>query len=140
MGIKSLTIVGASNNVEKFGYKALKKALEREIEVYVINSNKKKIQVKLGHGEVREVHPFETVISVPKATDYIALYIPRKTILERSILEQIAEKGFPNVIVPPDETFSEESIALGNEIRNKLRRMGYEDNHILIDVCYLRGI
>ena len=140
MEIKSLTIVGASNNVEKFGYRSLKKALEKKIEVYAVNPNKREIQVKLDNGEVRRVHPFETVISVPIATDYVALYIPRRTILGSNILEQIARKGFQNVIVPPDETFSGESITLGGEIRDKLRRIGYEDSHILIDACYLRGI
>ncbi|NCO11346.1 CoA-binding protein [Candidatus Pacearchaeota archaeon] len=41
MEIKSLTIIGASSSSEKFGYKALKKALEEEIEVYAVNPNKR---------------------------------------------------------------------------------------------------
>ncbi|NCO11347.1 hypothetical protein GW924_01940 [Candidatus Pacearchaeota archaeon] len=89
---------------------------------------------------MRRVHPFETVISIPKTTDYIALYIPRRTILGSNILEQTAMKGYQNVIIPPDETFSEENIALGGEIRNRLREISYNESHILIDVCYLRGI
>jgi len=34
MNIESITIIGASANKEKFGYKALRKALEKGIEYY----------------------------------------------------------------------------------------------------------
>lgn len=140
MEIKSLTIVGASNNPKKFGYRALKKALEEEIEVYAVNTNKRDIQIDLSGGERRNVSVFETVGEVPRATEYVALYIPRRAILKSKILEQIADKGFSNVIIPPDESFSEKSIELGGEIRSRLKGRGYNDDQILIDACYLRGI
>jgi len=140
MKINSLTIVGTSANEEKFGYKALRKALEEGIEVYAVNPNKKDILVMLSNGERREISPLENVEEIPKATDFVALYIPRKTILEGSLLDQIASKEFPNVIVPPDESFSEETIKLGETIRDRLKNKGYDDSQILIDVCYLRGL
>lgn len=140
MGIESLTVVGASDNEKKFGHKALRKALEEGIEVYAVGRNKKSVSVTLNNGKRREVPVFNEVRDVLNVTEYIALYVPRKTILEEKLLNQIAEKRFPNVIIPPEENVGDLGLEIGGMIREELHKLGYSDDHILIDACYLRGI
>ena len=65
--IKSLTIVGASSDPQKYGHKVFRKAIEDKIKVFAVNPNTKIIL---------EQEVYSSIADLPEITDYIAIYLP----------------------------------------------------------------
>ena len=85
-----VAVIGASNNRDKFGNKALR-AFERQgYTVIPINPNETEVE---GH------KAYATVLDVPGAIDMATVYVPPDTGLV--VMDQLAQKGVPEVWLNP---------------------------------------
>jgi predicted CoA-binding protein len=88
--MKTVAVIGASSNREKFGNKALRAFAHRGYTVFPINP---------GEAEV-EGHPaFKSVLDVPGAVDMATLYVPGDVGL--LVLDDLVQKGIPEVWLNP---------------------------------------
>ena len=114
---KTVAIIGASSNRNKFGNKALL-AFERQgFNVLAINPNEPEVE---GH------KTFATVLDVPGHIDLATVYVPpRVGIL---VMEQLATKGVPEVWLNPG--------ADGDEVVARARELGLKT----IQACSIMAI
>jgi predicted CoA-binding protein len=102
---KTVAIIGASANRDKFGNKALR-AFERQgFRVIPINPTEPEVE---GH------KTYASVLDVPGAIDMATVYVPARAGV--GVMEDLAKKGVPEVWLNPgadDDAVVERARALG---------------------------
>jgi uncharacterized protein len=88
--MKSVAVIGASSNREKFGNKALRAFAHRGYTVYPINPTEPEVE---GHTA------YASVLDVPGPIDMATLYVPATVGV--SVMDDLAKKGIPEVWLNP---------------------------------------
>ena len=103
--MKTVAVIGASSNREKFGNKALRSFANQGYTVFPINPTE----------TVVEGHPaFKSVLDVPGAIDMATFYVPGSIGVQ--VLDDVATKGIPEVWLNPgadDRRVVEKAESLG---------------------------
>lgn len=102
---KTVAVVGASSNRDKFGNKALRAFAKRGFTVIPINPNE---------ADVEGYKTFATVLDVPGEIDMATIYVPAGPGV--TVMEQLASKGVAEVWLNPgadDQLVVERARALG---------------------------
>jgi len=102
--MKTVAIIGASNNRKKFGNKAVRAFLRQGYTVYPVN---------LKETEVEGLPAFRTIGDVPVRPEKISVYLPPP--LVQQILPQIAARGCNELWLNPG-TESEEVLAQAQQL------------------------
>ncbi len=114
---KTVAVIGASKNRQKFGNRALR-AFERQgFTVIPINPNESEVE---GH------KTYASVLDVPGAIDMATVYVPPRYGVR--VIEQLAQKGVPEVWLNPG--------ADGPEVVVRARELGLKT----IQACSIIGI
>jgi predicted CoA-binding protein len=114
---KTVAVIGASNNRNKFGNKALR-AFERQGYIVIpINPNESEVE---GH------KAYATVLDVPGTIDLATVYVPPAKGLR--VMDQLAQKGVAEVWLNPG--------ADGDEVVARARALGLQT----IQSCSMIGI
>ena len=103
--MKTVAVIGASSNREKFGNKALRAFAQRGYTVIPINPTETQVE---GHTA------FRTVLDVPGAIDLATLYVPGP--IGVRVMDDLAKKGVPEVWLNPgadDRAVVDKARALG---------------------------
>ncbi len=104
-GMKTVAVIGASSNRNKFGNKALRAFANKGYTVFPINPNEAEV----------EGHPaFKSVLDVPGAIDMATFYVPGDVGLV--ILDDVVKKQIPEVWLNPgadDPRLVEKARAVG---------------------------
>jgi predicted CoA-binding protein len=88
--MKTVAVIGASSNRDKYGNKALR-AFERQgFRVIAINPNEQEVE---GH------RTYASVLDVPDAIDMATVYVPPDVGVR--VMEDLAKKGIPEVWLNP---------------------------------------
>ena len=88
--MKSVAIIGASNNRAKFGNKAVRAFAAKGYTVYPVNPHK---------GVVEGIPAFKRVLDVPVRPEMISVYVPPAILL--GLLPEIAAKGCDELWLNP---------------------------------------
>src|SRR5581483_9550887 len=80
--MKTVAIIGASNDRSKFGNKSVRAHLQEGFTVYPVNPKE---------AEVEGIPAYKTIADVPGRPDRISLYVPPPIVLK--LLPDIAAKG-----------------------------------------------
>ena len=80
--MKTVAIIGASNNRRKFGNKAVRAFVRQGYTVYPVNSHEEQIE---------GIPAWKTIADVPVRPDVISVYLPPDVLL--SLLPEISTKG-----------------------------------------------
>jgi predicted CoA-binding protein len=114
---KTVAVVGASSNRDKFGNKALRAFVHQGYTVIPINPNE---------SEIEGYRTYASVLDVPGAIDMATLYVrPEVGVL---VIEEIARKGIPEVWLNPG--------ADGQQVVSRARELGLNT----IQACSIIGI
>ncbi|MBI4660433.1 MAG: CoA-binding protein [Verrucomicrobia bacterium] len=97
--MKSVAVIGASNDRNKFGNKAVRAFAQQGFSVYPVNLTEHKIE---------GFPAFRSVLDVPIRPDLVSVYLPPKRVLE--ILPQVAQRGCGELWLNPG-TESDEVLA-----------------------------
>jgi predicted CoA-binding protein len=103
--MKTVAVVGASSNRDKFGNKALRAFENRGYTVIPINPTETEVE---GH------RAYATVMDVPEAIDMATIYVPPAVGVR--VMDDLAKKGIPEVWLNPgadDRRVVEKARALG---------------------------
>lgn len=103
--MKTVAVVGASSNRDKFGNKALRAFESRGYTVIPINPTETEVE---GH------RAYASVIDVPDAIDMATIYVPPAVGVR--VMDDLAKKGIPEVWLNPgadDRRVVERARALG---------------------------
>ncbi len=103
--MKTVAVIGASSNREKFGNKALRAFAKRGYNVIPINPNEK---------EVEGYRTYPSVLDVPGAIDLATVYVPSWTGV--GVMDELAKKGVGQVWLNPG--------ADGSEVLARARELG----------------
>ena len=87
---KRVAIIGASNDRNKYGNKALRAFAHQGYTVFPINPHEREVE---GH------HAYPSVLDVPGPIDMATVYIPAEPALR--VMEQLAQKGVGEVWLNP---------------------------------------
>jgi hypothetical protein len=104
---KTVAIVGASNNREKFSNKAVRAYLKQGYEVYPVNPKEERIE---------GLKAYKSVKDIPVELDRVSVYLPPPVTLK--VLEDIAAKGTKELFLNPgseDEEVVKRAKELGLE-------------------------
>ena len=102
---KTVAIIGASSNRDKFGNKALRSFERQGYRVIPINPTESEVE---GHKTYR------SVLDVPEAIDMATVYVPARAGVK--VMEELAQKGVAEVWLNPgadDDSVVERARALG---------------------------
>lgn len=102
--MKTVAIIGASNNRKKFGNKAVRAFLRQGYTVFPVNLNER---------EVEGLPAFRSVREVPVRLEKISVYLP--PLMVQQVLPEIAAKGCDELWLNPG-TESEEVLAQAQEL------------------------
>ncbi len=97
--MKTVAIIGASNDRTKFGNKAVRAFLKQGYKVYPVNPSQT---------EVEGLPAFKSIREVPERPDMISVYLPPAVVLK--VLPDIAARGCDELWLNPG-TESEEVLA-----------------------------
>jgi predicted CoA-binding protein len=97
--MKTVAIIGASNDRKKYGNKAVRAFLQQNYAVYPVNPNET---------EVEGLAAYRTILDVPERPKMVSLYVPPPVVLK--ILPDIAAKGCDELWMNPG-TESDEALA-----------------------------
>jgi uncharacterized protein len=103
--MKTVAVVGASSNREKFGNKALRAFEHRGFTVIPINPTETEVE---GH------RAYASVLDVPGTIDMATIYVPPAAGV--AVMDDLAKKGIPEVWLNPgadDRRVVEKARALG---------------------------
>lgn len=103
--MKTVAVVGASSNRDKFGNKALRAFAAQGYTVIPINPTE---------GEVEGYRAYKSVLDVPGAIDMATIYVPGSVGVR--VMEDLAKKGIPEVWLNPgadDRQVLDKARALG---------------------------
>ncbi len=101
----SIAIIGASNNHEKFGNKAVRAYLQKGYTVYPINPKEEVIE---------GLKAYKSVLEVPGPIEQASFYILPQVGLK--VIEEIAKKGIKEVYLNPGTE--------SNELYEKAQKLG----------------
>ena len=87
---KTVAVIGASSNRQKFGNRALRAYQRRGYTVLAINPNEKQVE---GHTT------YASVLDVPGPIDMATVYVPPE--IGVAVMEDLAKKGIPEVWLNP---------------------------------------
>lgn len=88
--MKTVAVIGASSNREKFGNKALRAFAKKGYTVFPINPSEAEV----------EGHPaFKSVLDVPGDVDMATFYVPGPVGV--AVLDEVVKKGIPEVWLNP---------------------------------------
>ena len=105
---KTVAVIGASSNRDKFGNKALRAFERRGYKVIPINPNEPEVE---GH------KTYPSVLDVPESIDMATVYVPVRPGV--TVMEQLAEKGITEVWLNPgadDQRVVEKARELGLKV------------------------
>src|SRR3954469_20393506 len=88
--MKTVAIIGASNDPRKFGNKAVRAFLQQGYTVYPINPNE---------SEVEGLEAYKSIRDVPVRPQMISVYVPPQVLLK--LLPDIAETGCEELWLNP---------------------------------------
>lgn len=88
--MKTVAVIGASNNRSKFGNKAVRAYLQKGYTVYPVNPNETEV-------EGQKAYP--SISAVPVKPDMISVYLPPP--LVQKILPEVAAKGCDELWLNP---------------------------------------
>lgn len=94
-----MAIIGASNDRNKYGNKAVRAFRQQGYVVYPVNPNEK---------EIEGLRTFKSVSEVPERPDMVSVYVPPRIL--RALLPEIAVKGCDELWLNPG-TESDEILA-----------------------------
>ena len=97
--MKTVAVVGASNDRSKFGNKAVRAFVQRGYEVFPVNLHESKVE---------GLPAFKSVADLPVRPEMVTVYVPPQILL--GILPEIAAKGCDELWLNPG-TDSEEVLA-----------------------------
>lgn len=106
--MKSVAIIGASNDRNKFGNKAVRAFQQQGYTVYPVNPNESEIEGATAYKSIRDV---------PARPEMISVYVPPAVLLK--LLPEIAAKGCDELWLNPG-TESEEAIAEARKLGLKV--------------------
>jgi predicted CoA-binding protein len=115
--MKTVAIIGASNNRAKFGNKAVRAFLGEGYTVFPVN---------LREAEVEGLPAFRSVRDVPVRPEKISVYLPPRLVQE--ILPEIAERGCDELWLNPGSE--------SEEVLEQARRLGLN----VIQACSILGV
>jgi predicted CoA-binding protein len=102
---KTVAVIGASSNRDKFGNKALRAFEKKGYTVIPINPTETDVE---GH------HAYKSVLDVPGTIDLATVYVPGAVGLR--VMDDLAKKGIPEVWLNPgadDRAVVDKARALG---------------------------
>jgi uncharacterized protein len=102
--VKTVAIIGASNDREKFGNKAVRAFLQQGYTVYPVNPHE---------SEVEGLVAFKSIGAVPSRPQMVSVYVPPPVLLK--LLDDIATKGCDELWLNPG-TESEEVLLKAQEL------------------------
>jgi predicted CoA-binding protein len=102
--MKTVAIIGASNDRKKYGNKAVRAFLQQNYTVYPVNPNET---------EVEGLAAYRTILDVPQRPNMVSLYVPPPVVLK--ILLDIAAKGCDELWMNPG-TESDEALAAAERL------------------------
>jgi len=114
---KTIAIIGASANREKYGNKAVRAYLQQGYTVYPVNPKEK---------EIEGLRCYPSIRDVPERPAIVSVYLPPAKVLE--VLPDIAAKGCDELWLNPG-TASDEVLA-------EARRLGLN----VIQACSILGV
>ena len=88
--MKTVAVIGASSNRDKFGNKAFRAFVTRGYRVIPINPNEPEVE---GH------KTFKSVLDVPDTIDLATIYVPARVGV--AVLDDVVKKGIPEVWLNP---------------------------------------
>ena len=88
--MKTVAVIGASSNRDKFGNKALRAFASRGFRVIPINPNEPEVE---GH------KTYKSVVDVPDAIDLATIYVPAR--IGVAVLDDLVKKGITEVWLNP---------------------------------------
>lgn len=88
--MKTIAIIGASGNRQKFGNKAVRAFLQQGYTVYPVNPKE---------AEVEGLTTFKSITDVPVRPEMISVYVPPPVLLK--LLPEIAERGCDELWLNP---------------------------------------
>jgi uncharacterized protein len=88
--MKTVAIIGASNDTRKFGNKAVRAFQQQGYTVYPVNPNET---------EVEGIEAFKSIRDVPVRPQMISVYVPPQVLLK--LLPDIAERGCEELWLNP---------------------------------------
>jgi len=88
--MKTVAVIGASSNRDKFGNKALRAFVNKGYTVFPINPTEPEVE---GHPALK------SVLDVPGAIDMATFYVPASVGVE--VLDDVVKKGIPEVWLNP---------------------------------------
>ena len=97
--MKTVAIIGASNDQNKFGNKAVRGFVQRGYKVFPVNPNEK---------EVEGLTAYKRITDLPVRPEMVTIYVPPAVTLK--LLPEIAEKGCDELWLNPGSE-SEEVMA-----------------------------
>ena len=103
--MKTVAVIGASSNRDKFGNKALRAFAQRGYTVIPINPHESEVE---GH------QAFKSVLEVPGEIDLATVYVPAP--IGVRVMDDLAQKRIPEVWLNPgadDRTVVEKARSLG---------------------------
>ena len=109
--MKTVAIIGASSNRDKFGNKALRAFANRGYTVIPINPRETEVE---GH------RTYSSVLDVPGRIDLATLYVPPRTGVR--ILDELAKKGVGEVWLNPG--------ADGFDVVGRARELGLQTRQL----------
>jgi len=103
--VKTIAIIGASNDRAKFGNKAVRALLQQGYEVFPVNPKEETIE---------GLRAFKSITDVPVRPHKISVYLPPPVLLK--VLPAIAAKGCDELWLNPG-TESEEVLAEAEQLK-----------------------
>src|SRR5262249_36992750 len=88
--MKTVAIIGASNDRKKFGNKALRAHLRKGYEVYPVNPKERQIE---------GLPAYKSILDVPLRPERISVYVPPSVL--RQLLPDIAARGCDELWLNP---------------------------------------
>jgi uncharacterized protein len=103
--MKTVAIIGASNDPRKFGNKAVRAFLQQDFTVYPVNPNET---------EVEGIAAYKSIREVPARPFMISVYVPPQVLVK--LLPDIAAKGCDELWLNPG-TESDEVLAEAERLK-----------------------
>ncbi len=88
--MKTVAVIGASNNRSKFGNKAVRAYLQQGYTVYPVNPNE---------SEIEGLKAYASIADVPTRPDRVSVYLPPPLVAK--VLPEIAAKGCEELWLNP---------------------------------------
>lgn len=115
--MKSVAIIGASNDRSKYGNKAVRAFVQQGYKVYPVN---------LIETEIEGLPVFQSIADVPGRPDMVSVYVPPNVLL--GLLPEIAAKGCDELWINPG--------AESDEVIAEAERLGLN----VIQACSIVGV